>query len=107
MRHASDINDVYKEYEDLFWRTGRRVGQCVHAQVHSEPSDDDVLLFECPSPDIAALVVKVHNFWMTAPERVWEATEAEYQANHPTSRTNQDDNIGDPLWERNKRTHGS
>jgi len=83
VRHAEGLDELYAPYEDMFWRTGRRVGQCVHALTHpsNEPSEDDVLLFECPSPAIANLVVKVHNFWMTCPEKVWEATEAEYQRN--------------------------
>lgn len=61
MRHAAGIDAMYQEYETMKWRTGRRVGQCVHAQVHEDPSEDDVLLFECPSPRIAKLVVKRHN----------------------------------------------
>lgn len=77
---------MYQEYEGMYWRTGRRVGQCVHAQVNKEPSEDDVLLFECPSPRLALLVVKTHNFWLESKERVWEATEAEYQANQAKAR---------------------
>lgn len=60
-RHAAGVNAMYQEYEAMIWRTGRRVGQCVHAQVLDIPSEEDVLLFECPSLRIAKLVVDNHN----------------------------------------------
>jgi hypothetical protein len=60
-RHAAGLNALYNEYKYMFWRTGRRVGQCVHAQVYDDPSEDDILLFEAPSPDIASHIVSVHN----------------------------------------------
>lgn len=60
-RHAAGLDGTYREFEPMRWRTGRRVGQCVHAQVNADPSEDDVLLFECPSPSIAQLVVREHN----------------------------------------------
>jgi hypothetical protein len=61
MRHVDGINELYEPYEKMKWRTGRRVGQCVHAQVREMPSEEDVLLFEAPSPRIALLIVAQHN----------------------------------------------
>lgn len=60
-RYAAGINAMYSGYENMLWRVGRRVGQCVHAQVRAAPSEEDVLLFACPSPSLASLVVREHN----------------------------------------------
>lgn len=43
------------------WRQGRRVGRCIHAMVHLEPSEDDVLIGVFDSPEISAHIVALHN----------------------------------------------
>lgn len=61
MRHVEGLDELYEPYEGMTWRPGRRVGQCVHAQINEGPSEDDILLFEAPSPRIARMIVEQHN----------------------------------------------
>jgi hypothetical protein len=43
------------------WRTGRKVGRTIYAQMGPEPSDDDPLIGVMDTPDLAALVVLAVN----------------------------------------------
>ena len=45
------------------WRTGRKVGRTVYAQVGREPSDDDALIGMFDTAELAAECVKTHNEW--------------------------------------------
>lgn len=46
---------------DMAWRTGRKVGRTVYAQLGPEPSDDDPLIGCMDTPEIAADAVDAHN----------------------------------------------
>lgn len=44
------------------WRTGRKVGRTIYAQVHGEEaSEDDVLIGMMDTSDLANEVVEAHN----------------------------------------------
>jgi hypothetical protein len=43
------------------WRTGRRVGRTLYAQVGPEPSDEDVLIGVLDTPLLAAEAAAAHN----------------------------------------------
>lgn len=43
------------------WRTGRKVGRTIYAQMGPEPSDDDPLIGVMDTPDLARLVVRAVN----------------------------------------------
>lgn len=43
------------------WRTGRKVGRTIYAQVGEEPSDDDALIGMVDTPEIARRLVDDHN----------------------------------------------
>lgn len=43
------------------WRTGRKVGRTIYAQMGPEPSDDDPLIGVMDTPDLAHLVVRAVN----------------------------------------------
>jgi hypothetical protein len=45
----------------LPWRTGRRVGRTVYAQIGPDPSGDDVLIGVLDHPRLAADAVDTHN----------------------------------------------
>lgn len=42
---------------DAVWRTGRKVGRTIYAQLGTEPSDDDPLIGVMDTPELAAAVV--------------------------------------------------
>lgn len=46
---------------DLPWRTGRKVGRTIYAQVRIEPSDGDVLIGMMDSRELASEAVEAHN----------------------------------------------
>ena len=43
------------------WRTGRKVGRTIYAQMGNEPSDNDPLIGVMDTPDLARLVVRAVN----------------------------------------------
>lgn len=43
------------------WRTGRRVGRCIHAMVGPDPSESDVLIGVFDSPELSERIVALHN----------------------------------------------
>lgn len=45
----------------LPWRTGRRVGRTLYAQIGPDPSDGDVLIGVLDYPRLAAEVADTHN----------------------------------------------
>lgn len=49
------------DLENLPWRTGRKVGRTIYAQLGPEPSDDDVLIGMMDTPELAAEAVGCHN----------------------------------------------
>lgn len=49
----------------LRWRTGRRVGRTIYAQLADEPSDLDPLIGVMDDPLYAAAVVLGHNWALT------------------------------------------
>lgn len=49
------------ELRALPWRTGRKVGRTIYAQVGKKPSDRDVLIGMMDSPLLATAVVVAHN----------------------------------------------
>lgn len=44
------------------WRTGRRVGRTIYAQIGPEPSDEDVLIGLMDTPAIAKAAVTAYNW---------------------------------------------
>jgi hypothetical protein len=46
------------------WRVGRKVGRTIYMIVHTEASDDDVLIGVMDSPEIAAEAVTAHNHYL-------------------------------------------
>lgn len=48
-------------YERALWRTGRKLGRTIYAQVSSEPTDNDVFLGLMENEQLATMVVKAHN----------------------------------------------
>lgn len=50
-----------KEALDRRWRTGRKIGRTLHAQVGAQSSDDDPVLGMMDSIALAARVVSDHN----------------------------------------------
>lgn len=54
----SDPRDDYAYHQ---WRTGRKVGRTVYAQIGSEPSDNDVLIGVFDTPGLAAAAIDAHN----------------------------------------------
>ena len=59
---------------NLPWRTGRRVGRTIYAQVGNEVSSRDVLIGMLDTPELAAEVCAAHNARLaTAPPapRFW------------------------------------
>jgi hypothetical protein len=55
------------------WRTGRKVGRTVYAQLGPEPSDDDPLIGLMDTPEMAARVVQDHNRTATDELIEWSA----------------------------------
>ena len=51
----------------LSWRTGRKVGRTIYAQLGPEPSDDDVLIGMMDTPELAAEACAAHNRGMGSP----------------------------------------
>ncbi len=47
--------------QDLRWRTGRKVGRTIYAQLGSQASDDDVLIGVMDTIALAMGVVAAHN----------------------------------------------
>ncbi len=45
----------------LRWRTGRKVGRTIYAQIGSEPSDEDRLIGMMDTPSLAEEAVRSHN----------------------------------------------
>jgi hypothetical protein len=45
----------------LPWRTGRKVGRTIYAQVGAIPSDDDQLIGVMDTPELATETVRAHN----------------------------------------------
>lgn len=45
----------------MHWRTGRKVGRTIYAQVDAEPSDNDVLIGVMDEAELASEVVATHN----------------------------------------------
>lgn len=52
------------ELRALKWRTGRKVGRTVYAQLGHEPSDGDILIGMMGTPLLAAAVAATHNYWL-------------------------------------------
>lgn len=50
-----------RNYEQAIWRTGRKVGRTVYAQIGTEPSDKDVLIGVFDTRELAASAAKAHN----------------------------------------------
>lgn len=48
-------------YLGVRWRTGRKVGRTIYAQMGPKPSDDDPLIGVMDSPLLAEDAVKNHN----------------------------------------------
>lgn len=46
---------------ELPWRTGRKVGRTIYAQLGKSPSDDDPLIGLMDTPALAASAVETHN----------------------------------------------
>jgi hypothetical protein len=53
--------EVGPDLLSLPWRTGRRKGRHLYAQLGSEPSDDDPELGMMDSPELAAEACEAHN----------------------------------------------
>lgn len=45
----------------LPWRTGRKVGRTIYAQVGEQPSDEDVLIGVMDTPRLAEEAANAHN----------------------------------------------
>jgi hypothetical protein len=43
------------------WRTGRKVGRTIYAQLGPEPADGDPLIGVMDTPELAAAAVAAHN----------------------------------------------
>jgi hypothetical protein len=43
------------------WRTGRKVGRTIYAQLGAEPSDEDPLIGVMDTPQLASAAVAEHN----------------------------------------------
>jgi hypothetical protein len=54
----------------LPWRTGRKVGRTIYAQIGSKPSDDDVLIGTMDLPRLAEEVVTAHNAILQQVQRI-------------------------------------
>jgi hypothetical protein len=48
-----------------FWRTGRKLGRTIYAQLGPEPSDDDPLIGVMDTRTIADEAVECHNRYLT------------------------------------------
>lgn len=49
------------DYATTRWRTGRKVGRTLYAQLGPEPSDDDPLIGVMDTTELAAEAVAAHN----------------------------------------------
>jgi hypothetical protein len=58
-----DARGVEESVELLLrpWRTGRRVGRNIYAQVGDDPSDDDVIIGQMDTAELAQGAVDSHN----------------------------------------------
>jgi hypothetical protein len=48
-------------YERMRWRTGRKVGRTIYAQIGDEPGDHDPLIGVMDSKALAEAAVRAHN----------------------------------------------
>lgn len=58
-RYMSTVST--QNYERVIWRTGRKVGRTIYAQVGAEPSDDDPLIGVFDTRELATIAVETHN----------------------------------------------
>ena len=49
------------DYTKIKWRTGRKVGRTIYAQVGDAPADNDPLIGVMDSPELAQAAVEAHN----------------------------------------------
>ncbi len=49
------------DYAQIRWRTGRKVGRTIYAQLGPEPSDDDPIIGMMDTPELAEQAVRDHN----------------------------------------------
>jgi hypothetical protein len=56
------------------WRTGRKVGRTIYAQLGPEPSDDDPLIGVMDTPELAAEAVRTRNACAAGGTRPAEVT---------------------------------
>ena len=47
------------------WRTGRKVGRTIYAQLGDKPSDDDLLIGTLDTKELAKEAVRAHNVTLT------------------------------------------
>jgi hypothetical protein len=53
--------DKLRDYENHRWRTGRKVGRTIYAQLGDKPSDDDPLIGVFDTAGLATAAVTAHN----------------------------------------------
>jgi hypothetical protein len=53
------------DYTDEVWRTGRRVGRTIYAQLLDQPGDNDPLIGVMDTTTLAAAAVHAHNEELT------------------------------------------
>jgi hypothetical protein len=53
----------------LPWRTGRKVGRTIYAQVGHEPSDDDTLIGVMDTRELADEATRAHNLTLQGVQR--------------------------------------
>jgi hypothetical protein len=58
------------EYEKCVWRTGRKVGRTIYAQLSGIPKDDDPLIGVFDTIELAKAAVEAHNSLMTGSSKV-------------------------------------
>ena len=58
---AASVHD----YPNVTWRTGRKVGRTVYAQLNPQPSDEDILIGVFDTRELATSAVEAHNAAIT------------------------------------------
>lgn len=57
-----------KDYKDMMWRTGGKVGRTIYTMVGPGPSMEDILIGMMDSTDLAEEVVRAHNIYLAHTE---------------------------------------
>jgi hypothetical protein len=64
------------------WRTGRKAGRTIYAQLGADPDDEDILIGVMDTPNLAREVVTEHNAARRARLDCAAAIRAEAEAGH-------------------------